>query len=263
MLILIKGAGDIATGIAARLYHSGFSIVMTDIAKPTTVRCSVAFSRAIYEGTAEVEGICARLASDPTQALKIVQAGEIAVLVDADANCCKTLHFDALVDAIIAKQNLGTKIDDAPIVIGVGPGFTAGQDCHAVIETQRGHDLGRVLHIGSAVPNTGIPGEIGGHTIERIIRAQAAGEWNPQVRIGDLVEKGRLIALSGGVPAYAQISGVIRGMLPTGTPVHPGMKAGDIDPRGIVENCWTISDKARAIGGGVLEAILMLGGYLK
>ena len=259
MLVYMKGAGDLASGVAHRLHRAGFQVIMTETAQPTTVRCTVAFSRAVYEGHAEVEGVTARLAADADKALETVKNGEIAVLIDPDAASLPVIRPDALVDAIIAKKNLGTTISDAPIVIGLGPGFTAGVDCHAVVETKRGHDLGRVLYTGSAAPNTGVPGNISGYTAERIIRAAKDGIFMPQKRIGELVREGDLLAVVDGAPVYAKLSGVVRGMLPEGTPVHAGMKAGDIDPRGMVEYCCTISDKSRAIAGGVLEALLFLG----
>ena len=258
MLILIKGAGDLATGVAHRLYRCGFSIVMTEVPQPTTVRCTVAFSPAVYNGQAQVEGVTARLAQTPQQALDITHEGDVAVLVDPDCACLCDLQPDAVVDAILAKENLGTHITDAPIVVAMGPGFTAGVDCHAVVETKRGHTLGKVITQGSAVPNTGVPGNIGGYTKERIIRASADGTFTPNVSIGDVVEKDAVVAAVDGHPIFAQISGVIRGILPSGTTVHTGMKAGDIDPRNVVDHCWSISDKARAVAGGVLEAILYL-----
>ena len=256
MLVLIKGAGDLATGIACRLYQSGFDLVMTDTVLPTTVRCTVAFSRAVYQGSAEVEGIPAQLAHSPEEALVLTRKGIVAVLVDPACTSLDALRPDAVVDAILAKRNLGTQITDAPCVVGVGPGFTPGVDCHAAVETKRGHDLGRALWDRSPIPNTGVPGEIGGYTVERLLRAPADGTFAPAAQIGDLVEAGQAVGYVGGSPMCAQIKGVLRGLLPNGTPVHEGMKAGDVDPRCRVEHCFTVSDKARAIGGGVLEAIL-------
>ena len=258
MLVLIKGAGDLASGVAHRLYQAGFQVAMTETAQPTTVRCTVAFSPAVYQGTAQVEGVTARRADSIQQAEAILFAGEIPVLVDPTAALGLSLHPDVLVDAILAKRNLGTSQSDAPIVIALGPGFQAGQDCHAVIETKRGHYLGQVLYSGSAIPNTGIPGLIAGIGAQRVIRACRDGVWFPVARIGQLVQAGDTVATVEGAPVTAAISGVVRGMLPAGTPVTQGMKSGDIDPRGIVAYCLTISDKARAIGGGVLEAILHL-----
>lgn len=255
MKILIKGAGDLATGIGWRLFRAGYRVWMTDLAVPTAVRRSVSFSRAVYEGKAEVEGIRARLADSLNDGQKISSEGCIPVFVDPEAVILEDFKPDVLVDAIMAKKNLGTKITDAPFVIGVGPGFTAGIDCHRVIETKRGHYLGRVIDSGSAIPNTGIPGNIGGYTVERIIRASGDGRFMPLTAIGDWVEAGQIVAMSGNVPVKAQISGIVRGILQEGVLVTRGMKAGDIDARCERNHCFTISDKARAIGGGVLEAV--------
>jgi len=256
MLILIKGAGDLATGIACRLFQSGFHLIMTETPQPTTVRCTVAFSQAVYRGEATVEGITAKLAATPAEALELTRRGFAAVLVDPEGRTVKTLQPYGVVDAILAKRNLGTCMTDAPAVVGVGPGFTAGLDCHAAIETQRGHNLGRVLYTGSPAPNTGIPGEIGGYTIERLLRAPADGIFSPAAAIGDTVAAGQAVGFVCGCPMTAQISGILRGLLPAGTPVHRGMKAGDVDPRCQACNCFSVSDKARAIGGGVLEGLL-------
>lgn len=258
MLILIKGAGDLATGVGYRLHQCGFSVVMTEIAQPTTVRCTVAFSTAVYQGFATVEGVTARRADTPAEIAQVLSQGEIPVAVDPEGTLVHTLTPGAIIDAIIAKRNLGTRISDAPVVIALGPGFCAGVDCHAVVETKRGHDLGRVLYQGQAIPNTGVPGIIEGVGAERVIRACRDGIWKPLVQIRQLVQAGDPVATVEGEPVLASISGVVRGLLPEGTPVHRGMKAGDIDPRGILEYCDTISDKARAIAGGTLEALMHL-----
>ncbi len=341
MRVLIKGAGDLATGIACRLHRCGYEILMTDIAVPTAVRRTVAFSRAIYEGKAEVEGIMSVYAGSISAGDGVVEIrdaegkdsgngnsetrsetrdaigssvkegpevlvkkinditgrGQVAVIVDEEARILPYFQPDIVVDAIIAKKNLGTGINDAPLVIGVGPGFTAGTDCHCVIETKRGHYLGKVMYSGSAIPNTGIPGDIGGYTTERIIRAGAEGHFVPVRQIGDRVEPGDVVArvegageaaqaaekglncdfpsaagkdmigvasqAAGNSPIdkedsgciYAAIPGIIRGLLQEGVQVYKGMKCGDIDPRCEQEHCYTVSDKARAIGGGALEAI--------
>ena len=257
-MIVIKGAGDLASGVAVRLAHCGYALVMTDLKHPTAIRRTVCFSEAITNGSAAVEDVTAVFASDVDQIAAIHTKGQIAVLADEHADCVRVLKPDVVVDAILAKKNLGTAIDEAPIVIGLGPGFTAGVDCHAVIETMRGHDLGRVILRGSAQPNTGIPGAISGFTTERVLRAPKDGTFSEIKHIGDVVRKGETVAAVDGTPIAATIDGVIRGLLPTGTPVHAGMKSGDIDPRPVREHCYTVSDKARAIGGGVLEAILML-----
>ncbi len=256
MLVLIKGAGDLATGTACRLHRAGFQIVMTDLEQPTAVRRTVAFSQCIYDGVTQVEGITARRAETSDQAADLIRKGEIPVLADPQAKVRRKLSIDAVVDAILAKKNLGTRITDAPIVLALGPGFTAGVDCHGVIETQRGHHLGRLLLEGSAAPDTGIPGDIGGYTTQRLIRASAGGLFLPAVEIGAQVQEGDVVARVGDTPVYAQMSGMVRGMLPPGCMVTQGMKAGDIDPRCSREHCFTVSDKARAIGGGVLEGLL-------
>ena len=257
-MIVIKGAGDLASGVAVRLAHCGFSILMTDLSHPTSIRRTVCFSEAILKGAFTVEDVTAEYAETVEEVHSIHMRGHIAVLADPKADCIKVLRPDVVVDAILAKRNLGTKITDAPVVIALGPGFTAGVDCHAVIETMRGHDLGRVVLNGSAEPNTGIPGNISGFTTERVLRAPKDGTFTEIRHIGDIVEKDEPVASVDGETITATIAGVIRGLLPTGTPVHEGMKSGDIDPRPIQSHCYTLSDKARAIGGGVLEAILML-----
>lgn len=257
-MIVIKGAGDLASGAAVRLAHCGFAIVMTDLCHPTSIRRSVCFSEAILKGTFTVEDVMAEYATTVDDIPSIHSRSHIAVLADPEANCIRKLRPEVVVDAILAKRNLGTQITDAPIVIALGPGFTAGVDCHAVIETMRGHDLGRVILNGSAEPNTGIPGNISGFTTERVLRAPKDGIFTEIRHIGDIVEKSETVAAVDGEPIPAPISGVIRGLLSTGTPVHCGMKSGDIDPRAVPSHCCTVSDKARAIGGGVLEAILML-----
>lgn len=257
MLVVIKGAGDLASGIAVRLVHCGISVVMTDLENPTAIRRTVCFSEAIRTGRCTVEDVTACLAGDLSEVPQILERNEVAVLVDPEGSCVSLIQPDAVIDAIIAKRNIGTQISDAAIVIGVGPGFTAGKDCHAVVETKRGHNLGRVILSGSAAPNTGIPGSISGFTTERVLRASADGLFSEVLHIGDIAEAGQTVATVNGMAVTAQIRGVVRGLLPTGTAVSLGMKSGDIDPRCEVQNCYTVSDKARAIGGGVLEALLM------
>ena len=256
--IWIRGAGDLATGIALRLYRSGFDIIMSDIAVPTTVRRTVAFSPAVYTGETQVEGITGKLCENISMIDTVIESGCIPVIVDPSGE--KEYKPDIIVDAIIAKTNIGTKITDADIVIGVGPGFEAGVDCHAVVETKRGHNLGRVIWSGSAYPNTGVPGNIGGYTVERIIRATADGVFSAKVNIGDFVKAGDLLAYCDETPVYANIDGIVRGLLQDGVKVKKGMKSGDVDPRAEKEYCFSVSDKASAIGGGVLEAILTMTG---
>ena len=256
MLILIRGAGDIATGIALRLHRAGMQVVMTDLPHPTAIRRTVCFSPAIALGAAEVEGVRAVCARDVPHARALLAAGAVPVLADPDCLCRRELRPDALVDAILAKRNLGTALTDAPVVIGVGPGFTAGTDCHAVVETMRGHTLGRVIYDGAALPNTNIPGLIGGYAGERVLRAPADGVFHQILNIGDEVKAGDIAGEVDGQPMRCTIGGVLRGLLADGTPVHKGMKSGDVDPRCRPEYCTTASDKALAVGGGVLEAIL-------
>ena len=262
MLVLIRGAGDLASGIALRLYRSGMRIVMTDIAQPTAIRRTVAFSEAIRLGRCAVEDIEARRADGAGQALSLLAEGIIPVLADPACGCREALCPDALVDAILAKRNLGTRITDAPVVVGVGPGFTAGEDCHAVVETMRGHTLGRVIYRGSALPNTNIPGLIGGFAGERVLRAPADGTFTAVRRIGDTVASGDTVGLVSGEPMRCTIGGVLRGLLADGVEVRRGMKAGDVDPRGDADFCHTSSDKALAVGGGVLEALLHFTGAM-
>ena len=256
MRVLIRGAGDLASGIALRLFHAKMEVIMTDLPRPTAIRRTVCFSQAILFGTMTVEDVTAVFAETPEAAVSILKEKKIPVLADPEAACIAALRPDAVVDAILAKRNLGTKITDAPCVIGVGPGFTAGVDCHACVETMRGHTLGRVITEGSPIPNTNIPGLIGGFAGERVLRAPADGIFRQRLEIGDMVEQNEIAGLVGTEPMRCQISGVLRGLLADGTPVHRGMKAGDVDPRGEVSYCQLVSDKALAIGGGVLEAIL-------
>ena len=263
MLVVIRGAGDLATGVALRFWRAGIQVVMTDLERPTAIRRTVAFSQAIVHGRAEVEGVPARRAEGPEEALALLAEGVIPVLADPEGRCVPALRPAALVDAILAKRNLGTRITDAPVVAALGPGFTAGMDCHAVVETMRGHDLGRVLYSGSAQPNTGIPGLIGGFAGERVLRAPAEGVFHQLLDIGAQVAVGEAAGEVNGVPMRCTLDGVLRGILPEGTPVHQGMKAGDIDPRCKVEHCYRVSDKALAVGGGALEAVLCLSGALR
>lgn len=258
MKILIKGAGDLATGIGCRLYRCGFEVLMTEIPVPTTVRRTVAFSRAVYEKTAVVEEIAAVFCEGWEQVLQVLSSTGVPVVTMPHELVREMWKPDVVVDAILAKENLGTAISDAKTVIGVGPGFTAGVDCHCVVETKRGHDLGRCIWSGGAIPNTGVPGLIGGYGRERIIRAACDGVFKGVVSIGDLVKTGDLVAYSGEQPIYANVGGVVRGLLQDGVQVVKGMKSGDVDPRGVVEYCNTISDKATAIGGGVVEGILSI-----
>ena len=270
MLVIIKGAGDLASGIALRLHHAGFEIAMTEVAAPLSVRRTVCFSQAVYEGRKQVEDLTAVLVRDEAGMKNAFQKKQIAVFVDPGAAIVKSFKPAGLVDAVMAKKNTGTTITDAPAVICAGPGFTAGLDCHAVIETQRGHTLGRVITEGCALPNTGVPGSIGGYTLERLLRSPADGVFQAIASIGDRVKKGDAVAsvqspLSPAcgeeVLIKAEIDGILRGLLPSGISVTRGMKAGDVDPRCEESHCCSVSDKALAIGGGVLEALLRFFSY--
>lgn len=262
MFVVIRGGGDIATGIALRLYRSGMAICICEIPAPTAIRRTVCFSEAVRLGETEVEGITARLA-DVEEVPELLETGIIPVVIDPEGEYISALAPDIVVDAILAKRNLGTTIDMAPVVIGVGPGFTAGVDCHAAVETMRGHYLGRVIYEGRPIPNTNIPGLIGGYAGERVLRAPADGIFQGAHSIGDQVQAGEVAGYVDGVPMVCTIDGVLRGLLADGIPVHKGMKSGDIDPRCSVDHCFCASDKALAVGGGVLEAVLHLSGALE
>ena len=257
-LVLVKGGGDLASGIAHRLFRCGFSVVISELPQPTVIRHTVAFAEAVYQGRCTVEGVEAVLSS-AAEAAAAIERGIIPVVVDAEGALWRDLRPWALVDATLAKRNTGTYREQAKLVVGVGPGFTAQQDVHVVVETNRGHDLGRVILKGAAAPNTGVPGAIGGYTQERVLRAPAAGLFRCVRAIGDTVRVGEAVAYAGEEPVCTQIAGVLRGLLHEGLQVDAGMKVADVDPRCRREHCFSISDKARAVGGGVVEALLYLG----
>ena len=255
-LVLIKGAGDLASGVAARLRRSGFPVVMTELPQPLMVRRAVCFGEAVYEGQVMVEDIPARRVANAVEARAILADGAIPVMVDPEASCRAALAPGVVVDAIMAKRNTGTTPADAPLVIALGPGFTAGIDCHAVIETNRGHWLGRVIRKGSAQPDTGTPGEVGGRSGERVLRAPAGGILEARAAIGDRVVAGQVVAMVGDAELRAGCNGVLRGLIHPGLTVTAGLKVGDVDPRAERQHCFAISDKSLAVGGAVLEAIL-------
>lgn len=253
----IKGAGEMATGVAIRLKRSGFSrIFMLETAHPLAVRRTVSFCEAIHDGQSMVEEVASVRARNKADIFNAWEKGQIPVLIDPQWRILQRFQAHVVVDAIIAKRNLGTTIEDAPLVIGLGPGFSAQVDAHRVVETMRGHDLGRVIDKGSARANTGIPGSIGGYTGERVLRAPATGLFHSDLKITDSVRAGDMIGAVEGSGVQAEIDGVVRGLIRNGSFVNAGVKIGDIDPRGCVAHCFTVSDKARAIGGGVLEAIM-------
>lgn len=296
LLIICRGAGDLATGIIHRLHRAGHRVIALETDYPAAIRRQVSFCEAVYDGSAAVEGVTARLVPaladaesdtetysgindipaahiasekwDSSAIEAVLEAGEVPLLIDPKGESVALLKPDVVVDAIIAKKNLGTTIDMAPLVIGVGPGFTAGQDVHLVIESMRGHNLARIITDGMAQPNTGVPGNIAGFTSERVIHAPAAGYIHDVRKIGDIVQKGDEIAriypdkesydnaLSEYVPVNATITGIIRGLIREGYYFRKGFKIADIDPReSELTNCFTISDKARSIAGSVLEAV--------
>ena len=270
ILIICRGGGDLATGIVHRLFRAGFPVLVLETDSPAAIRRQVSFSEAVYDGTATVEGVTAeRIASANRASVNhVLEEGRVPLLVDPEGSSIPLLKPDIVVDAIIAKKNMGTAKEMAPLVIGVGPGFTAGEDVDLVVESMRGHNLARIFTTGAALPNTGIPGNIGGFTKERVLHAEAAGYMKNIRQIGDIVEKGEEIAriyekmtedgtFSGSyVSVEASISGMIRGLIREGYHFQKGFKIADIDPReSELANCFTISDKARSIGGSVLEAV--------
>lgn len=261
--VVVRGAGDLASGVILRLMRAHVPVVALETALPLSVRRTVSFSEAVYEGSMKVEDTEALLASSPAGALDIAASGRVAVLVDPDALSLPLLEPRALVDAIMAKKNCGTLPSMAPHVVAIGPGFAAGTDADAVVETQRGHDLGRVIWKGSAAPNSGIPGIVLGHGSDRVFRAHRAGKLIVVKGIGCAAGKGDLVACieDNGTPGEelrAPFDGMVRGMLRGGFSVWPGLKLGDLDPRCEQRFCTSVSDKALAVAGGVMEALLCL-----
>jgi xanthine dehydrogenase accessory factor len=245
------------SAVAWRLYMAGIrTIFMMETALPLAVRREVSFCEALHEGRKTIEGVQALKAVTMEDIPRIWDLGNIAVVIDEKWGSLKHIRPDVVIDAILAKKNLGTRADDAPLVIGLGPGFTADHDVHFVIETNRGHNLGRIIASGAAEPDTGIPGTIDGAAEARLLRAPAEGEFQALRKIGDHVERGDIVGRVGDAEVAGLIKGVLRGLIRSGTRVAKGLKLGDIDPRGDVAFCYTISDKARAIAGSVLEAIL-------
>lgn len=259
-LIIIRGGGDIATGIAYRLFQAGFKVVITELSEPTVVRRKVAFAQAVYEEQVVVENVRSKLVKDKDSIFGSLIEDFIPVLIDEKGECIKNSNCMAVIDATLAKKNIGTSMVMAPIVIGVGPGFTAGVDVHAVVETYEGENImGKVIFSGSALPDTGVPGAvINGYADERVIRANDTGRIQLIKDIGAIVKEGEPLAKINDSIVKARISGIIRGMIQNDCYVTNKLKIGDIDPRPKKNLCYTISDKARAIGGGVLEAVCNL-----
>ena len=262
LLIIVRGGGDMATAVIHKLWRAGFRVLVLETDKPAAIRRQVAVSEAVYDGSATVEGMTAVRIDSPSQCEAVWARDEVPLLVDPQGACIESLAPAVVVDAIIAKCNLGTTMSMAPMTIALGPGFVAGKDVHAVIETMRGHNLGRIITSGSAQPNTGVPGKIGGYAAERVIHASCAGVLHHVREIGDYVNQGETIAviksIDGEHAVSASISGLIRGLIREGFSVPMGFKIADIDPRKEeYQNCFTISDKARCIAGSVLELVCM------
>ena len=253
---MLRGGGDLASGVALRLQRAGLRVVITELAQPLVVRRLVSFAEAVYNGQTRVEEVLARRVETPVQALPVLDQGEIAVLVDPPADSRHYFQPLVLIDGRMAKRPSELDRQAAPLVIGLGPGFMAGQDCHAVVETQRGHLLGRVIWLGASQPDTGIPETVGERGQERVLRAPADGPLVAQAEIGDRLETGQVVAEVGGKMVKAPFDGVLRGLVHPGLVVWRGQKIGDVDPRNNPEYCRLVSDKALAVGGGVLEAIL-------
>ena len=260
ILVLIRGGGDLATGVAHRLYQAGFKVAITELARPLVVRRAVSLAEAVYQGEITVENITGLKVDNYDAAIKVISEGYIPVIIDPELKVLDKVKPNVLVDATMQKEPTGVKKELADIVIGLGPGFNADENVDAVIETARGHYLGKVYYQGEAIPNTGIPGSVGGYTLERLLRAPKEGVFEAKVSIGDQVESGNIIGRVYETPVVSEIDGIVRGLLKSGLFVKQGLKIGDIDPRAAYDHCFTISDKARSIGGGVLEGIMH---YLK
>lgn len=258
-IVIVRGGGDLATGTIQKLHRSGFRVLVLEVAKPTAIRRDVSFSEALYEGKIEVEGIEAVQVGSLSEIENAWINKKVPVIIDEEGKYIKEIKPKIVVDAIIAKRNMGTTRDMADITIALGPGFTAGEDVDVVIETTRGHNLGRLIFSGKAKENTGIPGSILGYSKERVIYSPCAGIMKNVLNIGDVAEKDEIITYVGDTPVKATIPGLLRGIMRSGSAVSMGFKIADIDPRlSEKTNCYTISDKARSIAGGVLEAILYL-----
>lgn len=257
LIIAVKGAGDLASGIALRLWRSGFRVILSELPTPLCIRRTIAFCGAVVTGTARVEDAESVLIRHADEAEAVWQSRRIPLLIDPDASEMLKLQPDVLIDARIIKDyRTDTHTSDAPLVIGLGPGFTAGENCHCVIETNRGHNLGRVLWSGSAEPNTGVPGTIQGEGKKRVLHSPCDGTFSPCCEIGDTVRVGEVIARVNGEPVVSQLDGIVRGIIMPGLQVSRGLKIMDVDPRGNRDHCFTVSDKATALGGAVLEAVL-------
>ena len=259
-VVIVRGGGDLASGTIHRLYRCGYRLLVLECERPTAIRRMVSFCEAVYDGQSSVEGVLCRKVNSIQECKAVWESGEVPLMVDTAGETLQKYRPAALVDAILAKKNLGTTRNMADLTVALGPGFVAGRDVDYVVETMRGHNLGRVITEGSAIPNTGIPGIIGGFGKERVIHAPAAGEIHCISKIADIVEKDQVLAWIGDTPVRASLTGVLRGIIRDGFSVPKGMKIADIDPRGEQKkNCFTISDKARCIAGSVVEILLSEG----
>ena len=256
--VVIRGGGDLGSGVARTLHRSGFRVLILEVANPLVVRRTVSFAQAIIDGEAAVEGIRAVRVDAQDDMFKQWRQGNIPVMVDPGGDMLKEIKPDAVVDATLAKRNTGMHRGMAPITIALGPGFKAGEDVDVVVETNRGHNLGRLIFEGYAEPDTGVPAPVKGYGRERVLRAPCGGAVTHILDIGAPVKAGDVICTVAGQPVKAPFDGMIRGLIMNGREVVAGLKIGDVDPRPIQELCYTISDKARALGGAVLEAILYL-----
>lgn len=257
LVVLIKGGGEVASAAAHRLFHAHFRVCMTEIPRPIAVNRGVAFCEAIYDGEKQVEGVVAKLVGSTRDFLPTWASNKLPIIVDPRASIKDSLHPDVIVDATMAKKNLGTEITHAPLVIGLGPGFRAGIDVHMIIETNNTESLGKVILSGEAEPNTGVPLNVGGFAEERVLRSPINGTFHSVREIGDPVAAGDTVARVGDHPVKAQISGVLRAILRDGVEIDKHTKLGEIDPSGDKQVCYIIRPRMRAIAGGVLEAILM------
>lgn len=255
--VLIKGAGEMASAVAHRLARSNFRVCMTEISQPQAVTRTVCFCEAVYDGEKAVEGILAKLVKSAAEVDRVWAQKKVAVIVDPSSRITEELKPDVIVDARMLKKNHDTRIDEAPLVIGLGPGFVVGHDVHVVIETTQSENLGKVILEGSAEKDTGIPINIGGYTFERALHAPVTGRFSSPVNIGDMVEKGEVVAYVEGQPVKVEISGIVRALIRDGIQVSKGTKIGEVDPAGNIDICFAIRDRMRSMGGGVLEAILM------
>lgn len=257
--VVVRGGGDIASGVINRLYKMGVKVLVLEIEKPNFIRRKVCYGQAIYDKEYELEGAVSKFADSIEDIEKIWNENKIPVYIDPEMKVVDIIKPDAVVDAIIAKKNLGLKVSKDYITIALGPGFEAGKDADVVIETNRGHNLGRVIFEGKAAENTGVPGVINGFGRERVVYAPEKGILTIIKDIGSIVKKDEIIAYVDDVPVYATLSGLVRGMIRDKSLVTKGLKIGDIDPReSEYENCFTISDKARTVSGGVVEALFYL-----